>query len=663
MLRAHAAWLWIAFVGCTSGDSRSSPKPDAGGSHEAGPSADAGPTDGVASAKFDPAAAAELEALGYRQFEGKAVITNEVPQSEAWPARVTFDRSSGPVCLYGQPYSAYYADRSSEDLIIVLDGGGACWTNHCNAAPWVEPMLSRYAQLWAYPLETHWEGALQAPAVLDEFRNFATWNLVSAPYCDGSLFMGRGDVQEESGRIRQQHGRQNLAAALDLAVKHFPDPKRILLAGFSAGGFGTIPGALSVRLRYPNAELFVLNDSGPGLANPANDMADMEQRSREWNTLELIPPSCEKCRGDAGPLAALVSWTLDHDAQIRMSLASYTHDPVISTSLGLSADAYSDLLQRTAAEFHDAYPARFKRYLVAGTTHVLGALATADDLMLANQVVAMTSGDAAWIDLVASGAALCVHPDAESCVAAPGCRVVEGQDAHGNPKGFQGCISSARTCKAQETCATNLNYTLCYAFADSCVPTGWAPIACDHAACKGKPFVDELPDCALETVLDYIADGVATISCGDISLDGSGADPAAVVACALDAQAAARSFRVTSAHAATPEELRAANKIRSAQSPASAAVYHDGVLGTNRNGSFTTYRVRTTKTFQPDNPDIIPESTWTACAAGSRLTPCGQQDDPACLTCEPDSRVQCECVVRPFGSDAAYGVACTGAAR
>ena len=39
----------------------------------------------------------------------------------------------------------------------------------------------------------------------------------------------------------QFHGRQNLAAALDLAAEHFGDSKQVLIGGFSAGGYGCLP--------------------------------------------------------------------------------------------------------------------------------------------------------------------------------------------------------------------------------------------------------------------------------------------------------------------------------------------------------------------------------------------------------------------------------------
>src|ERR1700754_1309411 len=81
-VRAAMLMTMIMSIACSSCESRSSP-------------ADAG-----THSKLDPSAVAELEALGYRQFEGKAVVQSEV-YSDIWPTRVTFDPNSGPICMRG----------------------------------------------------------------------------------------------------------------------------------------------------------------------------------------------------------------------------------------------------------------------------------------------------------------------------------------------------------------------------------------------------------------------------------------------------------------------------------------------------------------------------------------------------------------------------------
>src|SRR6185295_14342828 len=67
----------------------------------------------------------------------------------------------------------------------------------------------------------------------------AGWNVVYLPYCDGSVFSGDADLPDETPP-RFHHGLKNLTAGIDLAKSLYPDPKRIFLAGSSAGGYGTL---------------------------------------------------------------------------------------------------------------------------------------------------------------------------------------------------------------------------------------------------------------------------------------------------------------------------------------------------------------------------------------------------------------------------------------
>ena len=82
------------------------------------------------------------------------------------------------------------------------------------------------------------------------------WNVTYLPYCDGSLFAGDAQVDEDGdGEVDRIHaGLQNLSAALDVAKAQWPDPRRIVLAGSSGGGFGTIPGVVLVRELIGNVE-------------------------------------------------------------------------------------------------------------------------------------------------------------------------------------------------------------------------------------------------------------------------------------------------------------------------------------------------------------------------------------------------------------------------
>ena len=93
------------------------------------------------------------------------------------------------------------------------------------------------------------------------------WNHVMIPYCDGSIYMGDLAADyDEDGFVDHWHwGFRASSAGVALAVKNFPELKNIFITGCSAGGYGTIPLARLIQYHYPEANIYVLNESGPGL--------------------------------------------------------------------------------------------------------------------------------------------------------------------------------------------------------------------------------------------------------------------------------------------------------------------------------------------------------------------------------------------------------------
>jgi hypothetical protein len=339
--------------------------------------------------RLSQAALDEMTALDVERYKGKAVITN-VEDKPGGVKRVTFDPASGPICLRGSEYAAFYLDRGSDKTMILLDGGGACWSALCAADETADAAI-----------------AMGGPASETPGNYFGDWNLIFAPYCDGSVFSGDNDLTETDGRPRHHHGRQNLAAALDLAVEHFADTKQFLLGGFSAGGYGTIPGMVALRLLYPQADIFVMDDSGPGVQNPALQAA-VEERLEEWKYDTMIPPSCTACDGGRGQLTNMFAWMLENDSQIDISVLSYFEDGVIGGAFnGLSGPDYKALLVAETGKVQSAYPERFKRFMVPGDKHVVTggwASVTGDGVKVSDWVTAMAkSDDTVWKDLLAAG--------------------------------------------------------------------------------------------------------------------------------------------------------------------------------------------------------------------------------------------------------------------
>lgn len=330
-----------------------------------------------------------------------------------------FDPADGPVCMRGAPYRAAVNDRGSEDLLVFLQGGGACWSAFCLAVT-------------TAPVRVPTSGLLRT----DPGNPFHDWNFLYLPYCDGSLFAGDVDVDEDGDGApdRLHHGLANLSAALTMGYQHFPAPRRVVLAGSSGGGFGTILAAYLVRYLYPDAPLFVLNDAGVGVAR-GDDPAFVATIIDDFGARDFIPPDCAGCTSD-GHITDIVDYLLDRDAGVRVGAISSLEDAIISeVFLMTTGEAFrADLVAETDA-LHGEHPGAYRRFLYPGRAHtallgdvtgiigsdvgsvelpedttVLSVLeleaietATVDGVLLRDWIEAMLAGDdAGWSDLVAT---------------------------------------------------------------------------------------------------------------------------------------------------------------------------------------------------------------------------------------------------------------------
>jgi hypothetical protein len=311
---------------------------------------DAFDTDGDSSDAVEMSVAEEL---GLDKYKGNAdpVSTTENGNETTWE----FDFDDGPGCLQGDPFRTMTRDAGSDSLLIFLQGGGACWSDYCLAVTRAGTELPSSADLLDPEKESN---------------PFKDWNVVYLPYCDGSLFVGDKDHDDDDdGEIDRYHrGLHNLTASLDVAKEQFPNPERVVLSGASAGGFGTLFGAPLVRDYYPDAELVVLDDAGVGIGKPGNN-AFIEQLIDEFGANELIPEDCDDCV-DNGTIVGLVDWYFERDTEIRAAVVSSWYDALISSVfLQIEPALFQTTLEAESGELQAKYPDRIKRFIYGGFAH------------------------------------------------------------------------------------------------------------------------------------------------------------------------------------------------------------------------------------------------------------------------------------------------------
>jgi hypothetical protein len=346
-VRALCPFLFCAFLGCSAADE------DATDTSADAAVADTAGEDAGAEVAGERPLILEAARLGLTAY----LESGPTPSVEVEDGDTTgylFDTNDGPLCMRGDPFRFAVRERDPERLVFFLQGGGACWTEFCFAVTKAPAGVA----------------GVQTADPDEPLNPMKDWSLVYLPYCDGSLFTGELDHDDDGdGEPDRFHrGLHNLTGALRTARERFPDPGRVLLVGSSAGGYGTILATVLVRATWPEASIQVFSDSGVGLAQPG-DPSFLTGLMDQFAIGRFVPESCTDCVSN-GHITPLVAWTLERDEDIRVAVFSAYYDTIIGAIfLGLEPTVFRDTLLAQTGAVHERFPDRYKRFLADGHTH------------------------------------------------------------------------------------------------------------------------------------------------------------------------------------------------------------------------------------------------------------------------------------------------------
>ena len=336
-------------------------------------------------------AADELRDAGVDKYLGTSISTTSehgVWTEHAFDPLYTPDatypagfRPDGPACIAGTEYSVFTRQGDPKKLLIFLQGGGACWQGFYNCNILAEAQT---------PPE---QGPF--PGVFDPYspdNPFADYSVVYMPYCDGSTFGGDNDVNDAGfpfGPTRHHRGLRNASAGMDVAGEMFPKAKQITVMGHSAGGVGAAafaPFLARFVFGNENTKLTVYNDAGPIAVNlgtsPAAGGPDVPwlsvyARQNDWQFQQFYPQSCidDGLCNAFGQQTGIIHWRLENDRSIREGF--YETDSDLTNRFFAQGDgsimdpeAYRALILAEHGALNEAYPKRYKRFIVsADDTH------------------------------------------------------------------------------------------------------------------------------------------------------------------------------------------------------------------------------------------------------------------------------------------------------
>jgi hypothetical protein len=298
-------------------------------------------------------------------------------------------RPDGPVCIAGTDYSVFTREGDPKKLLIFMQGGGACWKGfyNCNVV----------GDNQSPPEDGPFPGVFD-PNSSD--NPFADYSVVYMPYCDGSTFGGDNDVNDPAwqafieGQLglppgfgpptRHHRGLRNVSAGMDVAEDMFPDAKQITVMGHSAGGVGAAAFApFLARFVFGNdTKLTVYNDAGPIVVNlgtppwaggPDTPWLSVWARQNDWQFQQFYPQSCvDDGRCNAfGQQTGIIDWRLENDTTIREGF--YETDSDATNRFFAQGDGsrmdpavYRNLILTEHGALNEAYPRRYKRFIVSG---------------------------------------------------------------------------------------------------------------------------------------------------------------------------------------------------------------------------------------------------------------------------------------------------------
>jgi hypothetical protein len=325
----------------------------------------------------------ELQDLGFGKYLDASDELRTKTRDSGWDI-YHYDLSDCR-CLLGTDY-VLMARKGSESTKTVLwmEGGGACFPgrDECTKEAVVSPLKMKFGLASSNP-----------------HNPVKDWNYIYVPYCDGSIHLGDSDADyDNNGQPDHWHwGLKNTTAAVRLMKELFPQSREILVAGCSAGGYGTLGTTPIVRLQFPQANLYVLNESGLGLMNPA--LYDTYAAAyRIWNITPLFPPDCPLC---GQQLIYIYPWMLARDPYLRVGVFSSYGDATFSANWEMAPQDFKILLLDASAAARADYPDRFHRYFIEGSQHcVLDYSYEVDGVTIWDWISYMLENDPRWTDVL-----------------------------------------------------------------------------------------------------------------------------------------------------------------------------------------------------------------------------------------------------------------------
>ncbi len=249
----------------------------------------------------------------------------------------------GTICSDGSQYRFWVHDSaSSNHLLIMYEGGGACWDYEtCSGQAGVlgaanpngipTDYITQFKAQYVSPLVNGADPGIPLRPKNDIATN--GFDVAYMPYCTGDVHVGNRVVtyNDPSGQnppiVFRHNGYNNSIAALDFLAGRFPNIGKMVVTGFSAGGVASSALYYEARRTLLPNEGYLLNDSGPIFPAPDSSYNSHPLHSLiedQWNLDSLydqLPAAFDP--NDFGSINAMIATEYPND---QLAYVGYSTD-------------------------------------------------------------------------------------------------------------------------------------------------------------------------------------------------------------------------------------------------------------------------------------------------------------------------------------------------
>ncbi|ETT79742.1 pectinacetylesterase [Paenibacillus sp. FSL R7-277] len=168
----------------------------------------------------------------------------------------------------GSEYFIWTKTGESNNWIIFFSGGGVSWDARSAAHPIKIMNFIKGGDTGNYFADIPFYMLTLLGGMMDTDKPdnpFHGWNVVYLPYSTGDFHIGNraATYSREDGSTftMRYNGRTNVRSSLDWIYANVAKPDKLLIAGESAGGFGSAFWAPEIASHYKDSEIFQYSDS------------------------------------------------------------------------------------------------------------------------------------------------------------------------------------------------------------------------------------------------------------------------------------------------------------------------------------------------------------------------------------------------------------------